>query len=358
MKRWLTDIIAILFVAVVVGWVGIQYGRQTLGGHAANAENPTPTGALVRTAPVKSGTIPIEIVGFGQVGPIPGAVHVYSVPLESRVESILVTPGQRITKGEPMLRVSPSPDTALAFEQAQADVEYADREYELANERLKMKLSTESQLVQAENAKKRAQGVLDNLRSRGLTEATNVLAQEDGILTSLPWSPGSIVPAGSSLADVVPIGMLQVNIWIESEDVGDLAPGNDVELVPVERGSHPKRSGIIRTLAHRVDPSTRLVNVAVDLKNDGFLLGQYVKGMIQKDSSGGLIVPRSALVAKPKSMVVYVERDGVAHEVSVELVAENGSLVIVRGDTLDSTSRVVIEGAAGLSDGTKIEVGQ
>jgi len=358
MKRWLTDIIAILLVAGVIGWVGIQYGRQSLGGHGGQSERASSVGVLVRTVPVKAGSIPVEIVGFGQVGPIPGAVHVYSVPLESKVESILTSPGQRVAEGEVLMRVSPSPDTALAFDQAKADVAYANREYELANERLKMKLATESELVQAENAKIRAQGVLDNMRARGLTEATDILAQEDGILTSLPWSPGSIVPAGSSLADLVPIGMLQVKLWVESEDVGDLAPGNDVVLVPVERGSHLKRTGVIRTVAHRVDPSTRLVNVAVDLTDDGFLLGQYIKGSIREDSPSGWIVPRSALVAKPNSMVVYLANDGMATEVVVRLIAQSGDLVIVEGDGLKSTSRVVVDGAAGLSDGTKIEVKQ
>tara|TARA_R110002096_G_scaffold173781_10_gene349297 strand:- start:295751 stop:296830 length:1080 start_codon:yes stop_codon:yes gene_type:complete len=357
MKRWIVDILAILFVAVVVGWVGMQYGRQSVKGHSGQSDAIVGKGVPVQVRLAREGVVPFEIVGYGQVGPIPGAVNVYSVPLESKVDSILTTTGQRISKGTVLMRVMPSPDTLLMLNQAAEDVAYADREFELVSQRVSMKLATESELIQAENVKKRAQRMLDNLQSRGLSKITEILAQEDGIVSDLPWSPGAIIPPGSPLAMVIPIGQLQVNLWIETDEISGIRIGDEVALDSIEQhGVQPQRMGTVRTIAHQVDPATRLVNVAVDLSDDGYLLGQYVKGTIKENSPVGLIIPRSALVAKPNAMVIYHALDGQAKEIVVQLIAQSTELAVVRGDGLDAQSQVVVQGSAGLSDGTKIEV--
>lgn len=44
-------------------------------------------------------------------------------------------------------------------------------------------------------------------------------------MTESLWSPGSIVSAGTPLVRVVPIGQLQAVLWVEAEDVGNLAVG-------------------------------------------------------------------------------------------------------------------------------------
>tara|TARA_R110002072_G_C7976322_1_gene535533 strand:- start:14675 stop:15742 length:1068 start_codon:yes stop_codon:yes gene_type:complete len=351
------DILAIIFVAVVVGWVGMQYGRQSIKGHPGQADTIVGKGVPVKIHLASEGVVPFKIVGYGQVGPIPGAVNVYSVPLESKVDSILTTKGQRISKGTVLMRVLPSPDTLLMLNQAAEDVTYADREYELVNQRVSMKLATESELIQAENMKKRAHRMLDDLQSRGLSKITEILAQEDGIVSDLPWSPGAIIPPGSPLAMVIPIGQLQVDLWIETDEISGIHIGDEVALNSVElHGVQPQRMGTVRSITHEVDPATRLVRVSVDLSDDGYLLGQYMKGTILENSPVGFIIPRSALVAKPNALVIYKALDGQAKEIVVQLIAQSTELAVVRGDGLNAQSQIVVQGAAGLSDGTKIEV--
>ena len=357
MIRWFSDILAVLIVAGVAAWVGVQYGHQHTGKSTKQAAPVVGTGAPVKTVAVGNGTIGTEIIGFGQVTPIPGETHVYSVPLESKIDSISVTPGQRISKGDVLMRISPSPDAALALEQAREGAAYATRALELAQQRMSMKLATESEVEQARNAQSRAQATLDSLLARSVTGPTDIAAAEDGVVTESRWSSGSIISAGTPLVRVVPIGQLQAVLWVEAEDVGHLAIGKEVAIAPVERGLHPQANGLIRSIAHSVDRSTRLVEVTVSLIHDGLLLGQFIRGTIQADSTRGLIVPRSALIATPKGNAVFtIEKSTTAHKVLVSIIAQSSDKAIIEGDGITQGTEIVVQGAAGLSDGTKVEV--
>jgi len=354
-KRWISDIAAVLIVAGVVAMVGVQYGRRTSARIPASPR-AIPAGPLVSTDVVRSGSIPADIVAYGQVVPTPSAVHVYSVGLEARVDAIAITAGQRVAKGDTLFRVEPSPDTALLLAQANEDLAYATKAYKLANQRLAMKLATESEAAQMRNAMALAQSRLDNLVQRGLSKPRDVVSEEDGVISRSPWSPGAIVPAGVPLVEVAPIGAMQVMLQVETEDVVLLAAGDRVTLAPVDRGELADSHGVIRTITHRVDPATRLVNVAVDLIDDGLLLNQYVEGRITITSQAGLIVPRPALVARPASTVVFTVVDGVAHEHVVTPTVESSSQAIIKGDGVKEGMVVVVGGAAGLTDGITVKV--
>jgi len=354
-KRWFSDIVALLIVAGVVAMVGVQYGRRTAA-RIKVTQREIPTGPLVSTDVVRSGSIPFDVVAYGQVVPTPNAVHVYSIPLEARVVAIAITPGQHIAKGDTLFRVEPSPDTTLVLAQSREDLTYATKAYELANQRLAMRLATESEAAQARNVMALAQSKLDNLMQRSLSKPSDIVSDEEGIISLSPWSPGSIVPAGAPIVEVAPIGAMQVMLQVETEDVALITAGERVTLAAVDRGERIDSHGVIRTITHQIDPATRLVNVAVDLKDDGLLLNQYVEGRITITPRTGLIVPRSALVARPASTAVFTVVDGVAHEHVVQLIVESLSQAIIEADTVRKGMVVVIGGAAGLSDGIKVEV--
>jgi len=358
MTRWISDILAVLIVAGVAAWVGVQYGHQHAGKSTEQA-TAVGKGAPVKTEVVQSGTIGMEIVAFGQVTPIPGETHVYSVPLESKVDSISVTPGQRISKGDVLMRVSPSPDTALALEQAREDAAYATRALELADQRMSMKLATESEVEQVRNAQSRAQATLDSMLARGVSGPADIAADEDGVVTESTWSPGSIVPAGTPLVRVVPIGQLQAVLWIEAEEVGHLSVGKEVAIAPVGHGRRPQAHGLIRSIAHSVNPATRLVEVTVSLADDGLLLGQYIRGAIRADSTHGLLIPRAALLATPDGSAVFTIGNGsTARSIGVSVIAETGVEAIIEGNGIAEGVLIIVQGAAGLSDGTKVEIAQ
>jgi membrane fusion protein, multidrug efflux system len=59
-----------------------------------------------------------QITAYGSFIPAPGALQTVSVQFESQVMQIMVSNGQKVSKGNDLVEVKPSPDTALQLEQA------------------------------------------------------------------------------------------------------------------------------------------------------------------------------------------------------------------------------------------------
>ena len=88
----------------------------------------------MRIAPLREGAINKNIAAYGSVIPAPGAVQTVSVPFESQVIQIMVSNGQRVSQGNDLLEIKPSPDTALTMEQAvQALDRSRDKDFNLWN---------------------------------------------------------------------------------------------------------------------------------------------------------------------------------------------------------------------------------
>ncbi|MBI4644977.1 MAG: hypothetical protein HY743_14880 [Deltaproteobacteria bacterium] len=74
--------------------------------------------AQVQTAPIRQGALTEQIIAYGSVIPAPGALQTVSVPFESQVMQIMVSNGQKVAKGNDLLEIKPSPDTALTCPRA------------------------------------------------------------------------------------------------------------------------------------------------------------------------------------------------------------------------------------------------
>src|SRR5258708_34367842 len=74
--------------------------------------------AQVETAPVKKGAITDEIKAFGSVSAQEDKVQTVSLAFECRVVRVLVSSGEPVAKGAPIVEIEPSPETQLAFDEA------------------------------------------------------------------------------------------------------------------------------------------------------------------------------------------------------------------------------------------------
>jgi len=355
MTRWFSDIAAVLIVALVVGWVGVQYGRQSRAS-AGEAPRTFAPGASVSTQLLQVGTLSTVASGFGQVTVVPGSARSYSVPIEVLVEAVLVAPGENVRAGQPLVRVAPSPGANLALRQARADVVLTKSAYELAQNRLEMQLGSKSDVSQAKGAWIQAQAVLESLDASGVTSSMELASSEAGIVTALTWSAGAIVAPGASLLEVTPLDHLQASIWIEPEDARQFSVGAPVRLTPIDGREAVTTTGEVTMISSRVDPSTLLVQVGATLGGGRLLLGQYLRGELELDQQEGLLVPRSALVVRGDALVVYAIEAGVAHEHVVQLLGERGDMALIEGDGVIAGGVVVTSGVAGLSEGTTVNV--
>jgi multidrug efflux pump subunit AcrA (membrane-fusion protein) len=102
MKRALYILVIIIaFLAAAIWRLHKLEGPST---ENAGEEGQGPV-ALVQTAPIREGALTENITGYGSVIPAPGALQTESVPFESQVVQIMVSNGQRVSRGNDLCEI-------------------------------------------------------------------------------------------------------------------------------------------------------------------------------------------------------------------------------------------------------------
>ena len=314
----------LIIVVLAVGILAAGYWWFSRGDQATYAEESTTAKeessqepiASVKVAPVKNGTVAEEITVYGTIIPAAGAVQTISVPFESRVRRIRVTEAQRVSQGDAVLEIEPSADTSLQTQQARNDYESAKKALDYTQQRFDLKLATNDQLLQAKQTLEQAQAKLESMRRRGSEEPRTIRA----------------------------------------EFIDKIKIGQAVSLTRLNATGSEKVSGRIRKISDAADPTTRLVQVFIDIPSSSkFLLGEYIAGKITVASAQGLIVPRSAILPKEENYVLFTVNNNRAKEHMVRLGLQNSKDVEVLAGDLRSSDSVVILGNYELKDGMAVK---
>src|SRR5262249_7933703 len=127
MKPRLGSLITGVIIAIVGSgtWWFFHESRATSQDESAPVDNAESSQGPI--APVKKGTLTEEITVYGTIVPAAGAVQTITVPFESRVRRMLVTEGQQVSRGDPLLEIEPSPETNLQIQQTRNDYESAKK---------------------------------------------------------------------------------------------------------------------------------------------------------------------------------------------------------------------------------------
>jgi membrane fusion protein (multidrug efflux system) len=326
-------------------------GRDT-GGEVQGAV------AQVQTAPIRAGVMTEYILSYGSVIPAPGALQSVSVPFESQVIKIMVSNGQKVSRGNSLLEIKPSPDTRLRLEQAQQDLETARETLKDMEGRLALKLATNDQLLKARLNLRQAQLRVASMKKRGIGPPRTLAAPASGLIKQVFVQEGAIVPAGQPLAEIVGQDRLEVRLGVENDAIARVKDRQPVAITRVNVPTLAPVTGHVRKVSYGVNPNTRLVDVFVSLPSTAnFLLDESVAGKIAVASARGLIVPRSAVLpGGDGSYTLFTIKDGraVKHQVRVNL--QNDREVEFRDRGLRVGEPVVVVGNYELNDGMAVKV--
>jgi membrane fusion protein (multidrug efflux system) len=347
-------ILAIILLLLGVGiW---QLHHQEGPGPEGAGETPGPV-AQVQTAPIREGVINKNIAAYGSVIPAPGAVQTVSVPFESQVMQIMVSNGQKVSKGNDLLEIKSSPDTALQLEQAVQALDLARQSLQFVERKFELKLATNDQVLQARQALLQAQLRLESMKKRGVGAPRIIHADVGGLIKKVFAQEGAIVPAGNPLLEIVAQNRLEVRLGVEPDNINQVAPHQLVSLTRVNVPTAPAVTGHIRKIAYGVDPSTRLVDVFVSLPTAAdFLLGESTSGEITVASVQGLIVPHSAVLPEGQGYSLFTIKDNRAVKHLVQVGLRNDKEVEIKGAGLKAGEPVVVLGNYELKDGMAAKV--
>jgi len=141
--------------------------------------------AQVQTTKLQKSGISETLTVYGTVLPWPDKLQSISVPYNSVVKEILVNEGQQVQQGDLLLTLNPSNDAKLQLEQAHKELEAAKNQQQLVQERIRLKLATQPELVSAQLRTDQAKTMLDNLTGRGIAGYQQLKA---GKLVLSMWS--------------------------------------------------------------------------------------------------------------------------------------------------------------------------
>jgi membrane fusion protein (multidrug efflux system) len=348
------NIFVILVLIAGAGTVGYFIGHRTAApttdSSADDQVEPTPD---VKTVPIRQGRVDRKIIAYGVVAPQAGGETVLSVAFESRVKKILVTVGQRIDAGTPVIELEPSSDTQLQILQAKSTLASATQDLEQTRRRFTDHLATNQDLLQSTQNLQLAQLKLDSLQKEGADGSVQLKAA--GLVAKIDVQEGQVVPAGGALIEIAAGGHLQVRLGVEPSDAGNLHKGDAVSLELVHSDA-PAVNGKVELIAQRVNPDTRLTDVFVSIPSDSALpLDAYIRGRLTIAGTDGLVVPHAAVLPDDDGFSLFTVDQDKATEHKVSIAAEDDDSTEISGEGLAAGQSVVVVGNMELENGMSVK---
>jgi cobalt-zinc-cadmium efflux system membrane fusion protein len=243
------------------------------------------------------------------------------------VSRILVTPGEHVQAGQPLLYIA-SPDYSqlrAAYKKSRDAFQLADKFYKRAQDLLAHGANAQADVEQAESTRAQAQADLESseqaIRILGVANPEDLVAAPASSEVALQaplagevverlCSPGQLLQAGATqcftLSDMSHVWVV-VNIY--QNDIASVHVGDEVSI------SNETYSGVlhgkIEYIAPALDPTTRTLQarIATDnpgerLKKDMYVIAEVRAGVV-KDA---LLVPDGAILRDTNNMpYVYLQ---------------------------------------------------
>lgn len=335
-----------------------------------------------------------------------------------RITQILVSAGDRVSAGTPLLQLSPDRPQALVRgavadievaraarnaaqaeileAEAQRDSAIADRslqdtEYErtqalvtagaLAQQSLDQVARNRDAAIAAQTAaERRIQAIRANLEEaiatlrRAESNAQvagedlsdyQVVAPVDGAVGDLPLKVGDYVDIGAPITTLTDNQTMDLRLSIPVERSGELLTGVPVEL-RIQAGGEPLITGRISFVSERVDDGAQSILVKASFPNPSGMLRdeQFVRATVIWEQVPGVLVPTTAISrVGGQSFVFVVEPSEKSEEGAAEYVAAQRPVQLggIEGnryqvtDGLSAGETIVTVGILRLSDGVPIE---
>lgn len=335
-------------------------------GKEEEAPKKVSSATIISTAPAETTNLEIREEA---VGTIEGLVDpTVAAEVAARVIRVLVHPGQKVNKGDPIVQLDPT-DFSLQRGEAQAEVariqtlirnqeRVVERNQALVEKNFISQNALEDVTTQLAALKQQLAGARSRLASIEHTGSkARVLSPLDGTVEKQIVSPGDFVNVGDPLIQIISNQRLRAHLPFPESIAARLKPGLKVRLSTPT--SPEEVITTIRELKPLIGETNRAVDVIADIVDQpGWQSGASVNGtIILGERAGAVVVPEQSVVLRPAGEVVYVVKDGVAHQRKVKTgVRQSGRVEIVEG--LQAGEVVAVDGAAFLTDQAKVNVKQ
>ena len=318
--------------------------------------------ALVETDLVREGTLSDQWSFLGDVRAMQRAE--LAAASDGALTKVAVREGALVKRGDLLAEI----DSGVAFAElkaARADVQQVTASLERAEQRLKRLRAVGSDVLAAEELDE-AQSTVNTLRAQlagaeageqlavARLERLRIRAPFDGAITRRHADPGDWVGPGTQVLDMVSSDTLEVRVEAPLELTRMVQPGLTARLV----GSG-ETSATVEGVVPALDPVSRtsVIRLTPDVATDWLAPGLPVRVVFPVTRTGGVVVPRDAVVTGPVDETVFKVSEGIATPIVVERIAASETEMLVSGD-LTVGDTVVVKGNERLRPGQSVRTGQ
>jgi RND family efflux transporter MFP subunit len=171
---------------------------------------------------------------------------------------------------------------------------------------------------------------------------TQVLAPDDGLVSSRSATVGAVLPAGYELFRLIRKGRLEWRAEVATADLVKLSPG---QVAQVTTTGDQTIEGKLRVVAPAIDTQTRNGLVYVDLPDvDQVRAGMFARGYFETGEQTALTLPQSAVLL----------RDGFSYVLRIGPAIGSGSKVIQTKVTVGRRAGNRIEITGGLAAAERV----
>lgn len=185
-----------------------------------------------------------------------------------------------------------------------------------------------------------------------MLERSRVVAPFSGTFGLRPISVGAWVAPGTPLGRLVDIATLKLDFRLPERHAADVAVGTEVAFRVDGRAED------FRAVVTAIDPAIERVSRSVVVRAKvpeprGLLPGAFATVTVPLSGRDTMFVPAIAVIPSPTGSRVFIEREGIAKQVEVEVgVREPARVEVVRG--LEPGARVIVTNLLRVRDGAKV----
>jgi len=365
--RALPHRLSLLALVVLAGVVCMPSLGMAQDKAAAPAAAPAKTRAALTvqaTSPVAA-SMPVTLPVSGNVAAWQEA-SIGSEAAGLRVAELLADVGDTVRKGDLLARLA---DGTVRAELAQAEASLAEAKALLAEAQANARRAQQlegtgalsaqaiSQFHTAEQTAlaRVAAGEAAVAAQRLRLQHTEVKAPDAGVVSARSATVGAVAGSGQELFRLIRGGRLEWRAEVPAADLARVKPG---QKVAVFTPGGQTVAAQVRKVAPTVDVATRNGLVYVDLlpgAGNELKPGMFARGEFRFDSRQVLTLPASALLLRDGfDVVMRIGPDQTVTQTKVQVVGRQADRVAVAD--LPADARVVLRGAAFLTDGDAVKV--
>ena len=322
---------------------------------AAPAKGPgggAPPGIAVEAHPPQAVRLPQSITTVGSLRSDEAVI--VRPEIAGRVVEIAFQEGQRVTRGQVLVRLDDSVQKA-DLERARANLTLSKSKYERARDLRAQGFISSQAKDEAENNLKVAQADVELAAAR--LAKTEVKASFGGIIGLRSVSIGDYVKEGQDMVNLEEIDPLKVDFRIPEVFLSQVKAG---QVLQITMDALPDRTwpGKVFAINPLVDANGRAIAIRAQVSNsDGRLRpGMFARvRLLTSEARDSLVIPEESIFPVGDDKYVYKVVDGRAQRQKIEIgLRREGKVEVMAG--LAPADLVVTAGIVKLRDGAPVRV--